>query len=357
MKFEQIHNNTDLLLLQCISGSKAYGLNTPQSDTDIKGVYCLSRHDYYSLHYAEQVNNESNDIVYYELKRYIELLLRNNPNILELLNTPPDSVLYRHPVLNLIDPQTFLSKLCLQTFAGYALTQVKKAAGLNKKIFNPVAEERKTLLEFCYFISGQASIPLQQWLNANGYRQEECGLAKINHARDVYALYHQTQACGGRLEGIVSGDLANDVRLSPVPENIAPLGILSFNKDGYSAYCKDYKEYWEWVGKRNDIRYRNTLEHGKNYDAKNMMHTFRLLNMAAEIATEQQVNVRRPDRDFLLRVRQGEYTYEALMDMVNQKMETMQGLYASSPLPDEPDAHAANELLVALRTQLYAERP
>ncbi|MEM8892659.1 MAG: nucleotidyltransferase domain-containing protein, partial [Bacteroidota bacterium] len=31
----------DLILLECISGSKAYGLDTPTSDTDIKGVFYL----------------------------------------------------------------------------------------------------------------------------------------------------------------------------------------------------------------------------------------------------------------------------------------------------------------------------
>jgi predicted nucleotidyltransferase len=68
------------MLLQCISGSKAYGLDTPQSDTDIKGVFALPKHSFYGLNYTEQVNNPTNDIVYYELKRFFELLLCNNPN-------------------------------------------------------------------------------------------------------------------------------------------------------------------------------------------------------------------------------------------------------------------------------------
>jgi predicted nucleotidyltransferase len=58
------------------------------------------------------VANASNDIVYYELGRFIELLLHNNPNILELLNTPADKVLYRHPIMDMICPEMFLSKLC-----------------------------------------------------------------------------------------------------------------------------------------------------------------------------------------------------------------------------------------------------
>jgi hypothetical protein len=33
--------NQGLLLFECISGNRAYGTNTPQSDTDLKGVFVL----------------------------------------------------------------------------------------------------------------------------------------------------------------------------------------------------------------------------------------------------------------------------------------------------------------------------
>jgi len=54
----------DLIILECLSGSKAYGLDTPTSDTDIKGVFILPKSEFYGLSYISQVNNESNDIVY-----------------------------------------------------------------------------------------------------------------------------------------------------------------------------------------------------------------------------------------------------------------------------------------------------
>ncbi|MBC7552461.1 MAG: nucleotidyltransferase domain-containing protein [Taibaiella sp.] len=354
MTFESVHNNRGVMLLQCVSGSRAYGLHTAQSDTDIRGVFAPPLSVFYGLGRPDQVADATNDRVYYELGRYIELLIRNNPNILELLNTPADCLLYRHPVMEMIKPEAFLSKLCLQSFAGYAQTQVKKAGGLNKKIFNPVGKERKNVTDFCYFISGGQSVPLTTWLQAMGYGADECGLAKINHAKDVYALFHQSKVPGAQLHGIVSGENANDIRLSSIPELSVPEGIMTFNKDAYSIYCKDYREYWEWVEKRNDVRYENTLQHGKNYDAKNMMHTFRLLHMAGEIARERRVNVRRHDRDFLLRVKNGDFTYEQLMEMVEAKMQDVTAAFSRSSLPDEPDGHAANELLVIIRTQLYS---
>lgn len=345
--------NSTMLLLDCISGSKAYGLATAQSDTDLKGVFLLPKNSYFGLEYTEQVNNETNDEVYYELKRFVDLLAKNNPNILELLSTPADCILYKNPIMDLLKPELFLSKLCQHTFAGYAQTQIKKAKGLNKKILNPVDKERKSVLDFCFVIHGQGSIALSKWLEKNKYDQKDCGLVNINHMREVYAIYHNSQLSGGHLKGICSGVNANDISLSSVEKGIEPLGILSYNKDGYSSYCKDYKDYWDWVEKRNDARYQNTLDHGKNYDAKNMMHTFRLLNMAEEIAIEGKIIVRRIDRENLLEIRSGIFSYEELVERANEKVMKIEDLYKKSGLPDAPDTSKIELVLIHMRDELY----
>jgi len=62
------------IIFESISGSRAYGLDTATSDTDIRGVFILPKTQFYSLNYIGQVNNETNDIAYYELGKFIELL-------------------------------------------------------------------------------------------------------------------------------------------------------------------------------------------------------------------------------------------------------------------------------------------
>lgn len=150
-----------LLLFECISGSKAYGLDTSQSDTDLKGVFYLPKDLFYGLEYIPQVNNETNDEVYYELGRFVELLCKNNPNILELLASPNECILYRHPLMDKLNIDMFLSKVCKDTFAGYALTQIRKARGYKKKVVNPIEKERKTILDFCYIMDNYQSIPIK----------------------------------------------------------------------------------------------------------------------------------------------------------------------------------------------------
>ena len=349
LTIEQIKDN-GWLIFEAITGSKAYGLDTAKSDTDIRGVFVLPKELFYSLEYLPQVSNESNDIVYYELKRFMELLSKNNPNIIELLNVPDNCILYNHELMDKIKPELFLSKLCEHTFANYAYTQIKKAYGLEKKILNPVDEERKSVLDFCYVHVGKEAISLKQFLLENGFEQEKMGLTAIAHLRECYNLFYSKEH---QYSGVIKKEEANDVCLSSIPKGEIPVGLLYFNKDGYSLYCKKYKEYWEWVEKRNDDRYNTTMEHGKNYDSKNMMHVFRLLLMAKEIATEGKVNVWRKDREFLLDIKQGKYEYEDLLAKAELLKSELTALYARADLQDEPDIKKVNELLIEMREDYY----
>ncbi len=339
-----------LLIFEAIIGSKAYGLATPKSDTDIRGVFILPQNMYYGLQYTEQVNNETNDIVYYELRRFIELLAKNNPNILEMLNVPEECVLFRHPIMEMIKPEYFLSKLCEQSFANYAFTQIKKAYGLEKKIMQPMDKGRKTILDFCYVYKQRDAILFTKFLQDENLQPNHFGLSKITHLKDCYNLYYSFEQA---YSGILKKENANDVCLSSIPKGENPLAMLYFNKDGYSAYCKQYNDYWDWVVKRNDDRYNTTMAHGKKYDSKNMMHVFRLLFMAKEIALEGKINVHRNDREYLLAIKEGEFEYDDLVSKAEEIKNELPLHYQKSNLRDEPNMDEMNELLIKMRDIYY----
>ena len=344
---------SEWIILEATSGSHAYGLATATSDVDIRGVFVLPRERYYGLEYTPQISDATNDTVYYELGRFMELLSKSNPNLLELLSVPERCLRKRHPLMEKIDPKLFLSKQAIQTITGYALTQVRKARGLNKKIVNPMSKEKKSLLDFCYVAHGQGSMPLKHWLQKQNWQQEDVGLAKIPHMKNMYALFHQA---GGLFKGVISGPDADQVSLSSIPKGMDALATVSCNEEGYSTYCKEYKEYWHWVDHRNDARYAQTVNHGRNYDSKNMMHTFRLLAMAEEIAREGLLRVERPDREELLAIRAGEFEYDELVIRADQKISEIQALTERCALPAQPDQAAINDLLVSLRTSFYHEK-
>lgn len=337
------------IIFECISGSRAYGLATSNSDTDIRGVFILPKEQFYSLDYVGQINNETNDIAYYELRKFIELCSKNNPNILEMLNIPNKSVLYKRPLFDEIKKEIFLSKLCKNTFANYAFTQIKKARGLNKKIVNPVDKQRKSVDDFCIVRIGKKSIPLKMFLEENSYKIKYCGLVKITHMKDCYNLFYN-ESLG--YQGI-SRENANEVCLSSVPKEEEPIAMLYFNLDGYSSYCKKYKEYWSWVEKRNDERYKSNISHDKNYDAKNMMHTFRLLHMAKEIGEDGNINVRRNDRDYLLSIKNAEFEYDDLVNKAEVIKEQLDTIFDNSNLKERPNLNEVNHLLISVRNKFY----
>lgn len=342
----------NLILFEVISGSKSFGLDTPNSDTDIKGVFYLPKEYFYGLNYIPQISNETNDIVYYELGRFVELLLKNNPNMLEFLASPDDCILYKHPVMDFFSVEEFLSKLCKETIVGYAQTQIKKAYGLNKKIVNPMDEKRKSLLDFCYILEGLASISVEKWLKKYQKHQEYCGLVKIPHSKDVFALFYDENRTLN-YKGIVKNAFSNEVLLSSVGKNEQIEAYLYCNLDGYSTYCKKYKEYWDWIEKRNEERYNVNQEHGKNYDSKNVMHTIRILQSAKYIFENQTLKIRVDNRDELLSIKAGEKEYDEIISMAEKLVEEIEILCQQSKLPDVPDSQKIISKLVKIRELLY----
>ena len=158
-----------------IRGSHAYGTNIETSDTDYAGVFIQSLDDILGSKYKQQVNDDTNDTVIYELRRFLELLSSNNPTVLELLNTPEECILYKHPVFDMIlnDRDNFLSKKCANSFGGYARQQIGKAKGQNKKQnWEKDKVTRKDLLDFCYVIEGEKTIPFKKSKYGGEYEED-----------------------------------------------------------------------------------------------------------------------------------------------------------------------------------------
>jgi uncharacterized protein len=117
----------DCVIYRCTVGSRAYGLDTETSDTDLRGIYQAPPEMQWSLFGApEQFEDNEAQTCYWELQKFLVMALKANPNVLECLYSP------------LVDKTTeigdrlislrecFLSQMVFQTFNGYALSQFKK---------------------------------------------------------------------------------------------------------------------------------------------------------------------------------------------------------------------------------------
>lgn len=77
-------------------------------------------------------------------------------------------------------------------------------------------------------------------------------------------------------------------------------------------------------------------------------HVVRLFRMCREILETGKVQVRRPDRDELIAIRNGAWSFEALRAFADAEDKATEGLYKASKLPHSPDRKALDALCVAM---------
>ncbi|RZK40975.1 MAG: hypothetical protein EOO57_02060 [Hymenobacter sp.] len=95
------------------------------------------------------------------------------------------------------------------------------------------------------------------------------------------------------------------------------------------------------------------MQHGKNYDAKNMLYVFRLPQMAEEIALTSEIQVRRSNREFLLQIRRGEFAYAELVAEAEQLVGRVEVAFAISTLAEAPGKAAAEAALRHVHQAFY----
>ena len=387
MNIQEVENK---LAYKFVRGSTLYNTNIETSDVDYGGVFILPNEKLIGLSdfYQDQVSDEKHDTTYYEFNRWVELLMKANPNALESLFVPTDKVIGNiHPAVQLIidNRDMFLTKECFKSLSGYAYAQIQKCRGLNKKCVQPVME-KKEVMDFCYTFKEQGSQPMKEFLEERGYLQKYCGLVSIPNMKDTYGVYYDFAShvkfefdnykdrrvflslcndwVGGEYyewvfdrfvnnefygySGIVHPEgKSNEVRLSSIPKGEMPICFMTYNQQGYESHCRKYKEYQEWVQKRNPARYESNLK--SNYDVKNVAHCVRLLHMGKELAEGKGFNVVRTwDRD----IRNHKYEYEEIIEYVEKVFAEMKELAASCDLPKTVDLNKVNDLILQARKML-----
>jgi predicted nucleotidyltransferase len=118
---------TEFIIFRCITGSRAYGLETAESDVDRRGIYLPPADLHWALYgVPEQFENDATQEVYWELEKFLKLALKANPGILECLYSPlvEDVSDLAQELVSM--RKSFLSKLVYQTYNGYVLSQFKK---------------------------------------------------------------------------------------------------------------------------------------------------------------------------------------------------------------------------------------
>jgi uncharacterized protein len=152
---------------EVIVGSRAYGVSSDNSDTDIYGFSIppknivfphlsgeiagfgtqKKRFEQFQTHYTQ--DELSYDITIYSIVKYFQLCMQNNPNMIDSLFVPVRCIIHTTSVGNLVreNRKLFLHKGCWYKFKGYAYSQVHK---MNIKTPDPSSVRYESIKKYGY---------------------------------------------------------------------------------------------------------------------------------------------------------------------------------------------------------------
>ena len=117
------------IILKVLTGSRAYGLETPESDYDFHGVYVTSTSELLAIgpKPKESIWKEGDeDFQSWELGHFLDLAVHCNPTILETFVAPVEyATPYGHE-LRILFPYVLTRKRVYDAFLGYSHNQQKK---------------------------------------------------------------------------------------------------------------------------------------------------------------------------------------------------------------------------------------
>lgn len=356
LNLQFLQENRQFILFECLYGSHAYGTATETSDRDIRGVYIMPQDKLYGLDYVPQIGDEENNVVYYELKRFCELMQTSTTTVLEMLYIPKHCVLHIDPLFESVFvncKEYFLTKDLVRSMIRMCESQISKATGTNKKMnYEKDEVKRKSILDFCFVPHNQGSMNILQWLKKRKMKQENCGLVKVPNMRDGYSLFYSLEH---NYKGITRKESANDVCLSSIPKGEVPLSFMQFNKDAYSVHCRFYREYQEWLTKRNTARYVEVENHQQHIDGKNMLHCVRIIQTMLEFVNTGVFSVHRNNREELLNIRKGLVPLESIVNTAKLTLEEVKSKLDSMSIPESAFKDAIEESLVYVRKNRYGK--
>ena len=175
----------------------------------------------------------------------------------------------------------FITQRAVESHLGYAVSQMKKAKGANKRVWNPWPEEPPTPEDYCMFLRDVHELPKP--LKESGVDLRTCLATRLSKSvtEDVMHVYDYGKETGGVFRGG------------------APV----------------VSEYWDWRRHRNDARWVQQERGQLDYDAKNMMHLTRLLFSGESIVMNGRPIVRFTGEklETLLSIRRGEWEFDKII--------------------------------------------
>lgn len=311
------------IILLTTGGSYAYGTNIATdehvSDFDLRGIYLNSPEEILTMDCHEKpVENHELDVTIYPLAQIVKLLINANPNTIELLGTKEEHLFIITEEGRMLrdNANLFLSKRAYASFGGYAIQQLRRLKNALARDNYPQKEKEKHIL---------GSIEKQMMTFVDRYKPV---------TKEQLRLY---------IDKSDKIDLEEEIFID-INLKHYPLRDLKNMYDEMSQVLRDYAK----------LNHRNKKKDSLHL-LKHAMHLIRLLIMGAEILEGKGINTyREKDRELLLDIRNGRYSYEEIFEMVDKYEKEFEYAKENSVLPDNPDYKRINELVMEINRRVVS---
>lgn len=350
-----------------IAGSHSYGLNTPESDIDEVGIaipptsYLLGVHKFEQANKFKDEQGNKVDKTIYDVRKAINLIADNNPNMISLLYYPTRC--FRKVTQEwekfLEIRSAFLSKKCRYSFQGYAFAQLERIKTHRSFMLNPVKKpERKN-----FGLPEVSIFPETQVENISKLSEEYVPKHRLDDFHKEITSINDTylvKAFRKYIEDPILTDYAIREYKKGQTEYLRSLETISsmYLRDEYremaskemrylTAY-KNWRRYEDWKSDRNPKR--KAIEEKCGFDAKHGTMLLMLSRQAVEILKYGELFVDRfnIDREELLNIKQGNVNFEYVMEEAKKCEIEMDELYKTSSLQYEANKKLIEETLIEM---------
>lgn len=328
-------------------GSTAYNTNIASSDKDYKGICVPTKQYLFGFqHKFEQAELKKPDTVIFEVRKFFNLAAACNPNCLEVIYTAPSDHCLVSSIGEVIleHRDMFLSKRVKHTMCGYAMQQMHRIKQHRRWILTP-AKNPPTRDEMG--LPEQTLIPKDQYMAADADIKKELEKHQFNFLEDCseptkIVIQNAWREMLIELKITTSDQWLSAARKIGLNDNF--IEIMQKERQ-YRNAQDEWKKFLNWKATRNPERY--ALEEKYGYDSKHGYHLVRLLRMCREILTTGKVNVKRNDREELLEIRNGSWSFDKLMAFAEAEDNDLQTVYETTNiLPKIPDFKRLDALCI-----------
>lgn len=345
-------------IVEMYAGSRAYGTNLPTSDVDIRGVFVAEPASIRTpFFHVEEIEVPGGDTKFFELNKFMKLVLDQNPNVVELLWTAGTDLIVSSPAYDVLRQErgNLLTSKVAFTTTGYALSQLKRIKGHNKWINNPQPEREPEMLDFVSVVYNFTSD--RGWNKTvpfKGFSALELGDNHFGLFKDpggVDASWRDVRGNPIVREKTYFDAMSSFVLQVMTKKGRTPDLVVKVNKQQFEEAHENWKNYWTWKKNRNEAR--SELEEQFGYDTKHAMHLVRLLRMGYEALTEGVIKVKRPDARELLSIRGGAWTYEEVVEYAEHMNNEVEKAAKTTSLPKSVNMNRVATLVMNVQDMVW----